>query len=67
MHVVSPVFVLAEGATVACLVAPAARLRGLTTTVPATLGGEGGVGRQWRGEGWGGDGWGGRGAKGRGG
>ena len=41
MHVVPPVLVLAEGTTVAGLVAPAARLCGLTTTVPATLGGEG--------------------------
>ena len=39
MHVIPPVLVLAEGATVACLVATTAGLGSLTTTVPATLGG----------------------------
>ena len=39
VHVVPPVLVLAEGATVACLVAATAGLGSLTSTVPATLGG----------------------------
>ena len=41
VHVVPPVLVLAEGATVACLVAATTSLSSLTPTVPATLGGGG--------------------------
>ena len=37
MHVVGPVFVLAECATIACLVATTARLSGTSTTVPTVL------------------------------
>ncbi len=44
MHVVGPILVLTEGATVTCLVAPATRLSCLTTTVPAVL--EGGLHKQ---------------------
>ncbi len=46
MHVVAPVLVLTEGATVASLVAPTAGLGGPAPTVPAALHSqrEGGVG-----------------------
>ena len=37
MHVVSPVLVLAECTTVACLVATTACLSGTTSTVPTVL------------------------------
>ena len=47
VHVVAPVLVLAEGATVASLVTATARLCGSSTTVPAVLRwGGGGGGRR---------------------